>query len=142
MTHEEKRAWIMLVVSAAGYAVYVAVVLSRVDGGPLPATPYAGVLLWTVGGAIVASILAEIGMGVVNPRASRVKDVRDREIGRLGDHVGHAFVVIGAVSAMLMALAEWDWFWIANVVYLCFVLSAVVGSLAKVIVYRRGVPQW
>ncbi|WCN79659.1 hypothetical protein [Micromonospora sp. LH3U1] len=142
MTHEEKRAWIMLVVSVVGYAVYAAVVLNRADGGPLAAIPYAGVLLWTVGGAIVASIVAEIGVGVVNPRASRVKDVRDREIGRLGDHVGQAFVVIGAVSAMLMALAKWDWFWIANVIYLCFVLSAAVGSLAKVIVYRKGVPQW
>ncbi|MDO3704850.1 hypothetical protein Q3W71_24600 [Micromonospora sp. C28SCA-DRY-2] len=142
MTHEEKRAWIMLVVSAVGYAVYATVVLSRVDGEPLAATPYAGVLLWTIGGAIVASIVAEIAMGVVNPRASRVRDDRDREIGRLGDHVGQAFVIIGAVSALLMALAEWDWFWIANVIYLCFVLSAVVGSLAKVIVYRRGVPQW
>ncbi|WBB51333.1 hypothetical protein O3597_13055 [Verrucosispora sp. WMMA2044] len=142
MTHQEKRAWIMLVVSVVGYAVYVAVVLSRVDDGRLTATPYAGVLLWTVGGAIVASMLLEIGLGVVNPRASRVSDVRDREIGRLGDHVGQAFVVIGAVSAMLMAMAQWHWFWIANVVYLCFVLSALVGSLAKVIVYRRGVPQW
>ncbi|MEG3637021.1 hypothetical protein [Micromonospora palythoicola] len=142
MTHQEKRAWIMLVVSVIGYAVYVAVVLSRVDDGRLTATPYAGVLLWTVGGAIAASMLLEIGLGVVNPRASRVSDVRDREIGRLGDHVGQAFVVIGAVAAMLMAVAQWHWFWIANVVYLCFVLSAVVGSLAKVIVYRRGVPQW
>ncbi|MFI7609411.1 hypothetical protein ACIBTV_30460 [Micromonospora sp. NPDC049366] len=142
MTHEEKRAWIMLVVSVVGYSVYAAVVLDKADGGPLTATPYAAVLLWTIGGAVVASIVAEIGMGVVNPRASRVKDVRDREIGRLGDHVGQAFVALGAVSAMLMALAEWDWFWIANVIYLCFVLSAAVGSLAKVIVYRRGVPQW
>ncbi|MBQ1048341.1 hypothetical protein KBX50_07670 [Micromonospora sp. C51] len=142
MTHQEKRAWIMLVVSVVGYAIYVAVVLSRAGDGRLTATPYAGVLLWTVGGAIAASMLLEIGIGVVNPRASRVSDVRDREIGRLGDHVGQAFVVIGAVSAMLMALAQWHWFWIANVIYLCFVLSAVVGSLAKVIVYRRGVPQW
>ncbi len=142
MTHEEKRAWIMLVVSVVGYAVYATVVVNRADGGTLTATPYAGVLLWTVGGGIVASIVAEIVMGVVNPRASRVSDVRDREIGRLGDYVGQAFVAIGAVSAMLMALAEWDWFWIANVIYLCFVLSAAVGSLAKVIVYRRGVPQW
>ncbi|MBY8875104.1 hypothetical protein K7640_25060 [Micromonospora sp. PLK6-60] len=142
MTHEEKRAWTMLVVSVVAYAVYAAVVLSRAGGGPLAATTYAGALLWTVGGAVAVNIVAEIGMGVVNPRASRVKDVRDREIGRLGDHVGQAFVVIGAVSAMLMALAEWDRFWIANVIYLCFVLSAVVGSLTKVIVYRRGVPQW
>ncbi|GAA0393693.1 hypothetical protein GCM10009541_40950 [Micromonospora gifhornensis] len=142
VTHEEKRAWIMLVVSVIAYAGYVAVVLGRQDGGSLTAVPYVGALLWTVGGAMVASIVAEIVMGMANPRASRVKDVRDREIGRLGDHVGQAFVIIGAVSAMLMAMAEWDWFWIANVIYLCFVLSAVIGSLAKVIVYRRGVPQW
>jgi hypothetical protein len=142
MTHQEKRAWIMLVVSVVGYAIYVAVILSRADDGRLASTPYAGTLVWTVGGAIAASMLLEIGIGIVNPRASRVSDMRDREIGRLGDHIGQAFVVIGAVSAMLMAMAQWHWFWIANVIYLCFVLSAVIGSLAKVIVYRRGVPQW
>jgi hypothetical protein len=43
---------------------------------------------------------------------------------------------------MLMALAEWDWFWIANVIYLCFVLSAVLGSVAKIIMYRKSMPQW
>lgn len=142
MTHEEKRAWIMLVVSVVAYAVYVAVVLGRADGRPLIEVPYAAPLLWTVGGAIVASIVAEIGIGVVTPKASRLKDVRDREIGRLGDHVGHAFVVIGAVAAMLMAMAEWDRFWIANVIYLCFVLSAVLGSIARVVVYRGSLPEW
>ncbi|MFV2103208.1 hypothetical protein [Micromonospora sp. LOL_024] len=73
---------------------------------------------------------------MLNPRASRVTDAR--EIGRLGDHVGQAFVVIGGVSALLMAVAQWQWFWIANMIYLCFVLSAAVGSLAKVIAYRSG----
>jgi hypothetical protein len=140
VTHQEKRAWIMLVVGVAAYAVYVAVVLGR--GGPLTAGPYAGALLWTVGGAIVAAVVAEIGLGVLRPRASRVTDDRDRDIARLGDHVGQAFVVVGAVAALLMALAGWHRFWIANVIYLCFVLSAVIGSLAKVIVYRRGLPQW
>jgi hypothetical protein len=43
---------------------------------------------------------------------------------------------------MLMALAEWDPFWIANVIYLCFVLSAVLGSVTRVIVYRGSMPQW
>jgi hypothetical protein len=142
VTHEEKRAWIMLVVSVIGYAVYVSLILSRADGRALTDVPYAATLLWTIGGAIVAAIVAEIGTAVVNPRASRVKDVRDREIGRLGDHVGQAFVVIGGVCALLMAIAGWDHFWIANVIYLCFVLSAVLGSVTKVIVYRGSLPQW
>lgn len=142
VTHEEKRAWIMLVVSTVAYATYVIIVLGRAEGRPLADVPYAAALLWTVGGAIAASIAAEIGIGVVTPRASRVKDVRDREIGRLGEHVGQSFVIVGAVAAMLMAMAGWDRFWIANVVYLCFVLSAVLGSVAKVVMYRRGLPQW
>jgi hypothetical protein len=142
MTHEEKRAWIQLVVSVVAYATYAAVVLSRADGRPLPEVPYAAALLWTIGAAIAASIVIEIAIGVVNPRASRVSDVRDKEIGQLGERTGQAFVVIGAVAGMLMAVAEWDWFWIANVIYLCFALSAVLSGLTKVVVYRRSFPQW
>ena len=35
-----------------------------------------------------------------------------------------------------------DTFWIANVIYVCFVLSAVLSSVTKLIVYRRGMPTW
>lgn len=142
MTHEEKNAWIMLVVSVVAYTVYVITVLGRVDGGPLIEVRYAVPLLWTVGGSIVTTIVASIGIGLATPKASRLKDVRDRQISRLGEQVGHSFVVIGALAAMLMAMAEWDPFWIANVVYLCFVLSAVFGSVARVAVYRGSMPQW
>lgn len=142
MTHQEKRAWIMLVVSTVAYAVYAATILGRTHGHPLTRVPYAADLLWTVGAAILASIVAEIALGIVNPRASRLKDVRDRQIGQFGDYTGSAFVVIGAVAAMLMAMAGWDRFWIANVIYLCFFLSAILGSITKIIGYRKTFPQW
>jgi len=140
VTHEEKRAWIRLVVAVLGYSLYVAVVMGRADGRALPDVPYAGTLLWTVGAAIAASVVAEVAMAVAAPGASRTRDVRDREIGRLGDHIGQSFLVIGAVAAMLMAMADWDRFWIANVIYLCFVLSAVLSGITKVIVYRKSFP--
>jgi hypothetical protein len=142
VTHQEKRAWIRRVASAAAYAVYAAVVLSRAGGHPLVRVPYAAALLWTVGAAIGASIVAETALGTVNRGESRLKDERGRRIGSLGDQVGSSFVVIGAVAAMLMALAGWDRFWIANVIYLCFFLSAILGSVTKVIAYRKGLPQW
>ncbi|WP_199515327.1 hypothetical protein [Nucisporomicrobium flavum] len=141
MAYVEKRAWIRLVVAVLGYTAYVIVIAGRLGGRAPADVPYRDALLWTVGLAIVASIVAEIAMGSV-PGTSRDTDERDREIGRLGEHVGQSFVVIGAVAAMLMAMGEWDRFWIANVVYLCFVLSAILGGIAKVVVYRRGVPQW
>jgi drug/metabolite transporter (DMT)-like permease len=142
VSHDERRAWIRLVVAVLGYAAYVIVVLSRLDGRPLSQVPYATALLWTIGAAIVASIVAEAAVGVANPRASQVTDERDREIGWLGERVGQSFVVIGAVAAMLMALGGWDRFWIANVIYLGFVLSAILGGVTKVVVYRRSFPRW
>jgi hypothetical protein len=87
-------------------------------------------------------IVAETALGVVNHGASRLKDARDQQIGQLGDYVGSSFVVIGAVAAMLMAMAGWDRFWIANVIYLCFFLSAILGSVTKIIAYRKTFPQW
>jgi hypothetical protein len=136
MTLEERRAWIRLVVAVAAYGAYVAVVTAGTDGGPLTGAPYGAALLWSVGGAVVASILAETVLG----GRDRAIDVRDREIGRAGERTGTSFVVIGAVAGMLMAVAGWDRFWIANVIYLCFVLSAVLGGVTRVVLYRRGMP--
>ncbi|MFF5083736.1 hypothetical protein ACFY36_42370 [Actinoplanes sp. NPDC000266] len=72
----------------------------------------------------------------------RQTDQRDREIGRFGDHIGQSLVVAGAVTAMLLAFAEVRHFWIANVIYLSFVLSAVLGSTARIFAYRRGFHPW
>jgi hypothetical protein len=141
MAIEERRAWIRMLVGVAAYVVYVAVVLAGTDGRALTDAPYAAPLIWSVVAAIVASIVVETVVNTVR-RGSMVTDERDRAIGRLGDQVGQAFVVIGAVSAMLMATAEWDHFWIANVIYLCFVLSMTLGSIAKLLAYRGTLPQW
>jgi hypothetical protein len=144
MTLQERRAWIRLVTALAAYAAYAAVVLSSAGGRPLAQTAYAAALLWSCGGSIVAAMAIETGTGGGRRggASSRVTDVRDREIGRLGDLVGSSFVVIGAGAAMLMAMASWERFWIANVIYLCFVLCVVLGNLTKVLMYRGSFPQW
>lgn len=139
MTLTEKRAWCLLAASVGAYAWYVVVVARRIDG-PVQETPYVTALLWSLGAAIVLNIAAETVLSIFNPRGARKKDERDRAIDRLGDQVGQAFVVIGGLVALLMALAEWHWFWIANVLYLGFVLSAVLGSVAKIIMNRSTIP--
>ncbi|QUQ66732.1 hypothetical protein [Kutzneria sp. CA-103260] len=141
MAYEEKRAWIMLVVSAVSYAVYAALVVSRSATRPLWEVPYATTLLWVVGTSIVASIVLNIAASIGSP-GDRRADQRDREIGRFGDRIGQSFVVVGAVLAMLLAMFEVGDFWIANVIYLGFTLSAVLGSAARIIGYRKGYHAW
>ena len=49
---------------------------------------------------------------------------------------------IGGVASLMLAILEVDHFWIANTVYLTFVLSAVLGAVAKIAFYRGGLPTW
>ncbi|MFI5666004.1 hypothetical protein [Streptomyces sp. NPDC051704] len=142
MAVEEKRAWSMLVVAIGSYATYLWFVLERPAGVALTDAPYARALLGTVGLAIVVSIAAHIAIAASSPKDANIRDQRDREIHRFGEYVGQSFVVIGAVSGMLLAMAEAAPFWIANAIYLAFVLSSVLSSVVKVISYRFGFHPW
>lgn len=141
MSYEEKAAWVQGITAVLGYGVYVVIILSRAAGGSLVDVPYVDAMLWTIGAAIVAAIIAGIFVGI-GSRGRTTKDQRDRQIYRHGEYVGQSFVVIGALGALILAMLEADWFWIANVLYLCFVLSAILGWITKAVVYRRGLPEW
>ena len=64
--------------------------------------------------------------------------MRDKEISRFGEHASRMFVVADAGAAPGKAMARWDYFWIANVLYLGFVLWAIAGSVLKLVAHRRG----
>ncbi|WP_193441224.1 hypothetical protein [Actinosynnema sp. ALI-1.44] len=141
MAFQEKRAWIMGLVTVVTYAVYVIVVLSRSGSAPLAETPYVATLIWTVVSAIVASVVLDVVVAAATPKAEQRKDQRDTEIDHFGDRIAQSFTVIGGVGAMVLAMADADQFWIANTIYLAFALSAVLNSMAKIAAYRQGFQQ-
>lgn len=141
MASEEKRAWIMIVVSVCAYAIYAVIVLARSGETPLVKVSYASTMLWSIGGSIVASIVLHIAVSIADGSGGKT-DQRDREIGRFGDYIGQSFVIVGGVAALILAMLEVDYFWIANAVYLAFLLSAVLGSTAKIFAYRKGFHPW
>jgi hypothetical protein len=116
----------------------VATVLAQAASAPLVDVDYVPAMLWTIATAIAAGIVVNIVVGIFTPRLDQTKDVRDRDIAQLGERVGQAFLVVGGVATLLLAIVEAPYFYIANVVYLCFVLSAVLSSVTRVVVYRRG----
>jgi hypothetical protein len=142
MATEEKRAWIMLFVTIIGYGSYLVLVLGGARGGPLVLASYVPALLWTIAGMIIAGIVLNIAAAIVALRDAGKTDQRDKEINRLGEHIGQWFVIVGAVLALVFAITAQDAFWIANVVYLAFVLSAITASVAKITAYRRGFQSW
>jgi len=142
MAGEERRAWIMLGVTIVAYGIYLAVVLGGRQGDPLVQAPFVPALVGTIVGAIVASIVLNILAAVVWPREAGRTDQRDKEINRLGEHIGQSFVIVGAVLALVFAITGIAAFWIANVIYLAFVLSSILASVAKIVAHRRGFQSW
>ena len=142
MSFKEKSAWIMAVISVGAYAAYLTIILGRAENIPLTEVSYVSTLLWIIGATIAASILAHIVVAIASPKDADKKDQRDREINRFGEYTGQSFVVIGGVAALGMSMAELNHFWIANVIYLAFALSSVLGSVAKIVAYRRGFHPW
>jgi hypothetical protein len=138
MSYEEKGTWVYLVTSAGAYAVYLVIILGRLQDTPVSAVSYAWVLLWTTVASVVASTVGRTLVETVRPSDSHRRDVRDKEIYRFGEYASRWFIVAGAAAGFFMAVAKWDYFWIANVIYLGFVLWAVVGSVVKLVAYRRG----
>jgi MFS family permease len=145
MSYEEKSAWTYGIVSLGAYVAYLAIVLGQTATTPLVEVEYVAPLLWTVGASIVAAIVINILIGIVTGMRSKradTKDTRDRQIYRFGEYIGRGVIVGGAIAALLLAILELDYFWIANVLYLAFVLSALVGTVVKVVAYRRGFQPW
>ncbi len=146
MSSEEKGQWVYLVAIALGFGAYAAFVLAQADGGPLTEVDYVPAMLASIGIGIALAIVGRIVVGIAGGIAaelagqpdSQEADIRDRDIGRFGEYVGGTVLGVGMVVPFVLTLAELDYFWIANAMYLAFVLAAFVGAVVKLVAYRRG----
>jgi hypothetical protein len=142
VVYQERNAWATLVASAGGVVVYVVLILQQAAGGPLHDVEWVPIMLGTIAAAIVAAVAVSIVWGTVagrgDPDGVGRSDERDRDIARLGDRVGQAFLVIGGLAGILLCALAAEPFYIANALFAGFALSALVGGVARVSAYRRG----
>ncbi len=149
MTFEEQVTWVAVVVMAAVSAVYSWVVFSQLGEVPVAEIAYqpplviaviASIVLIIVGAIVTAigtAISAEItGNGSVDDIGRT--DERDINIGRRAELVGYYVSSAGVFVALGLTMLEYDYFWIANALYLSFVIASLVSSLVKLVAYRRG----
>jgi len=146
MSSEERGQWVYVVAIVVTYAAYLVITLGHL-GQTAPADiDYVPTMLWSIAIGIALAIVGRIGVEIVSRISAEMAgldagpdaDVRDRDIGRFGEYIAGAALGVGMVVPFVMTLAEFDYFWIANAMYLAFVLSAVVGASVKLVAYRRG----
>jgi hypothetical protein len=138
MSSEEKQSWIYAVVAVLVSAVYFAIVLSKVPGADVATIGYVWPMLTAIGVAMGANIVLSIVAAMISPGEAGKTDVRDKEINRRGEHVGFYVMSVAAIVPLGLAMAEVEHFWIANALYLAFVLAALASAVVKIVAYRRG----
>jgi hypothetical protein len=145
---EEKVTWVNLLVTLVVPAVYFAIMLGRLREASAVDIDYQWPLLIAIGATIVltivGSILAGIGSGISAELHGRSAsgdlgtDERDKSINRRGDLVGFSVSCGGMVGVLALTMLEYEYFWIASALYLSFVVGTLVGSVVKIVAYRRG----
>ena len=142
MAYEERNIWASLIVGVIGVAVYTVIVLQQAASRPVAEIDWVPVMLWTIGGSIVVAILISIVWGILagmrDPDGVGKSDQRDRDIAHMSTRVGQAFLVIAGLGVIVECAFTLDWFWIANTMFYGFALSSIVGGIASVVAYRRG----
>ncbi len=142
MSFEEKRSWVYLGVTAVVYSVYVTIILGRAEGTPITEVSYAWPILWSIGLAIIATIVGSILAAISAPREADKKDERDAGIHRYGEVIGYTVFSASILGALGLTMAELAHFWIGNAIYLSGVLAALITTAVKLGAYRRGGPSW
>jgi hypothetical protein len=138
MSSEEKHSWIYAVVGVLVPLVYFATVLSKVPGTDVATIGYVWPMLTAIGVGIGAGIVLSIMAAIISPREAGKTDVRDKEIHRRGEYVGFYVMSVAAIVPLGLAMAEVEQFWIANALYLAYVLAALASAVVKIVAYRRG----
>jgi hypothetical protein len=149
MSFEEKVTWVQALVFALVPTAYFVNVVGQLGATSAAEIAYQRPMLIAIGISIVltiiGSILTGIGSGisaeVMRPGSSADigrKDERDVNIGRRGEVVGYYVSSVGGVAALGLAMLEYPYFWIANALYLGFVIAALVSATVKLVAYRRG----
>jgi hypothetical protein len=137
MSFEEKGTWLYLVIAIALPIVYFATIVGQVTTVPVAEIAYQDRLLAAIAATIVLAIVGMIAIAIVSPDQDK-SDQRDKDIDRRGEYVGGTVLAVAMIVPFGLAMGDIASFWIANTMYLAFVVAAICGTTVKLVLYHRG----
>lgn len=138
MGYKERGTYIDLIVAVGVAAKYVLDIyrLQLVD--PLTEVAFQGPMVRAIIISVVATIVLHIIYGILTGGKDTQEDQRDRQVSRFGDWISLFPLASGAGMGLVLAMVGAHHFWIANVIYAGFFISAIAGNITRIILYRRG----
>ena len=142
MAFLEKSNWVVLVVGVPTLLVYLVVVVPQVLGSPIGEVTWVEPMIATIVVFVVANILGNVVAAATNHREADMNEERDREIDRFGERVGNWLIIAGSITALVLAMARADHFWIANAIFLGGLAGALLSSVTKIAAYHGSFQRW
>jgi len=149
MSHEERTTWVGGVVTMLAALWYGWAIRDGFGQVAVDQIAYQRPLIIAVVAMIVGNIVGAIALAIGTAVRAEVtgegsaddvdrKDERDAHIEARGDRVGFYVVVVAMVGVLALAMLERSYFWIANAAFAGLVVSGLVGTVVKLVAYRRG----
>ena len=142
MAFKEKSNWVILLAGIPVLVVYLALIVPQALSKPIADVPYVQPMIGAIVAFIVLCIAGMIVAAASNPKEADREDQRDKEIDHLGERVGNSLVALGFSAALVVTLAEADYFWIANVLFLSGMVAGLLGAVTKIAAYHGPFQQW
>jgi hypothetical protein len=149
MPFEEKMSWASVIVTVVVAGSYFATMLGQLGTTPAAEIVYQPAMIAAIVASVVLMVLSAILVATGSAIKSAVigdgsvtdidrKDERDVAVRRRGDVVAYYVASVGAVCVLGLTMAQYPYFWIANALYLTFVIATLTGEIVKITAYRRG----
>ena len=138
MSFKEKSTVVLLAVFVIVYGAYFAIVLTEAASTPAGQIEYQGLLVGMVIVLVILIAAGHIVIAVASPEEADLEDERDKLIELRGDRAGGIVVTIGALVGLALAMAEAEWFWIAQVLLAGIVVGEVLKFSLMLVTYRRA----
>ncbi len=140
MSFRNKSALVTIVALLVASIVYVVSLLTAAAGAPIVDVTYQPYLIGFVIVLVIVSVVGQIAVAVRSPKeATAPRDERERLITWRAGSVSAYVLEVGAFLAIALAMAQVDWFWIANTVLALWVLAEIVDGAVQLTLSRRGV---
>lgn len=147
MSFEEKSTWITGISQLVVGIWYVVRIIDKAATSPVADIDYITELLVMIGASVALTVAATVVVAIILAARAAAKgdsteidqsDERDRSISRFAGNIGGYVLGAGMIPAMILAVLEFDHFWIAHAILASFFASELITATVKIVAYRRG----
>lgn len=139
MSFREKSAVVTIGALLLASAVYVVSLVTAADGKSVAGVEYRPMVIGFVIVLALLSVGGQIAVALMRPREAQAPaDERERVISWRASAYGGYVLGVLAFVVLCLALAEVDWFWIANATLGLWVAAELVSSASVLALARRG----